>query len=163
LAPSRPLSEPRGKHFEEFEIGERTVSPGRTITESDVVTFAGLSGDWNPLHTDEEFAKRTPFRRRIAHGMLVNAIASGLGSQTGLFDGTTVALLEMVIRYRDPVFFGDTVRLELSVAEKRETSSPRRGVVVFETTVRNQRGEAVVEGQWVVLMKRRASARAGVS
>ncbi len=160
---SRPPAAPRGKHFDEFEIGERTDSPGRTITEADVVAFAGLSGDWNPLHTDEEFAKRTPFRRRIAHGMLVNSIASGLGNQTGLFDGTTLALLEMVIRYRDPVLFGDTIHLELTVAEKRETTSPRRGVVVFDTTVRNQRGEAVVEGQWLVLMKRRASTRAEVS
>jgi acyl dehydratase len=162
LASLPPPADPRGKHFDEFEIGERFLSPGRTITEADVVAFAGLSGDWNPLHTDEEFAKRTPFRRRIAHGMLVNSIASGLGNQTGLFDGTTVALLEMVIRYKDPVLFGDTIHLELAVAEKRESTSPRRGVVVFETTVRNQRGEAVVDGQWVVLMKRRASARAEV-
>jgi acyl dehydratase len=147
--------EPRGRHYEEFEIGESFLSPCRTITEADVVIFAGLSGDWNPLHTDEEFAKRTPFRRRIAHGMLVNAIASGLGNQTGVFDGTTLALMEMVIRYKDPVFFGDTIHLELTVRDKRETSSVRRGIVVFNTAVKNQEGKVVVDGEWVVLMRRK--------
>lgn len=147
--------EPRGRHYEEFEIGEQFLSPSRTITEADVVIFAGVSADWNPLHTDEEFARRTPFRKRIAHGMLINSIASGLGNQTGVFDGTTIALMEMVIRYKDPVFFGDTIHLELTVRDKRETSSVRRGIVVFATSVKNQRGEIVVDGEWVVLMRRK--------
>ena len=90
---------PRGLYFDEFEIGDQCISQGRTVTESDVVAFAGLSGDFNPLHTDLEFCKRSQFGERIAHGMLVASIATGLANWTGIFEGTTLALLEQVIRY----------------------------------------------------------------
>ena len=146
--------QPRGRTFDQFELDEVITTARRTITEADIVNFAGLSGDFNPLHTDEEFAKETPFGTRIAHGMLVASIATGLANQLGVFEGTTIALLEQTVRYRGAVLPGDTVHLELRVADKKESSKPDRGVVTFEATVKNQRGEPVIEGQWVLLMRR---------
>jgi acyl dehydratase len=147
--------EPRGKYFDDLEVGQLLVSARRTVTEADVASFAGLSGDFNPLHTDAVFAASTPFGARIAHGLLVVAIGSGLVNQTGWFEGTTVALLEMTSRFVRPVHFGDTVRATYRVAEKKETRRPDRGVVTFEATILNQRDEPVVDGQHVVMLRRR--------
>ena len=144
----------RGLTFDQFNLGDTFASQARTVTEADVVNFAGLSGDFNPLHTDEEFGRATPFGGRIAHGMLVAAMATGMANWTGVFEGTTIALMEQVIQYRGAVKFGDTVHLELRVAEKKETSKPDRGVVVFETQVCNQDDKAVIEGKWTLMMKR---------
>ncbi len=144
----------RGLTFDQFELGDTFVSQARTITEADIVNFAGLSGDFNPLHTDAVFAASTPFGERIAHGMLIAAVATGMANWTGVFEGTTLALMEQVIRYKGAVKIGDTVRLELKVAEKKETSKPDRGVVVFDTRVLNQHDQAVIEGQWTLLMRR---------
>jgi acyl dehydratase len=144
----------RGLTFDQFNLGDTFASQARTVTETDVVTFAGLSGDFNPLHTDEEFAKTTPFGTRIAHGMLSAAMATGMANWTGVFEGTTLALMEQVIQYKGAVKFGDTIHLELKVAEKKETSKPDRGVVVFETHVCNQEGKAVIEGKWTLMMRR---------
>jgi acyl dehydratase len=118
------------------------------------VNFAGVSGDYNPLHTDEEFGKTTPFGSRIAHGVLGLAIATGQANQLGIFEGTTIALMTQTIKYTGAVKFGDTIHLELKVAEKKESSKPDRGVVTFDATVLNQQGKSVIEGQWVLLMKR---------
>ncbi len=144
----------RGLTFEQFNPGDIFTSQARTVTEADVVNFAGLSGDFNPLHTDEEFGKATPFGTRIAHGMLVAAMATGMANWTGVFEGTTIALIEQVIQYKGAVKFGDTVHLELRVAEKKETSKPDRGVVVFETHICNQDSKAIIEGKWTLMMKR---------
>ena len=144
----------RGLTFDQFNLGDTFVSQARTVTEADVVNFAGLSGDFNPLHTDEEFGKTTPFGARIAHGMLIAAMATGLANWTGVFEGTTIALMEQVIQYKGAVKFGDTVHLELKVAEKKETSKPDRGVIVVETKVCNQESKAVIEGKWTLMMKR---------
>ena len=144
----------RGLTFDQFNLGDTFVSQARTVTEADVVNFAGLSGDFNPLHTDEEFSKTTPFGARIAHGMLIAAMATGLANWTGVFEGTTIALMEQVIQYKGAVKFGDTVHLELKVAEKKETSKPDRGVIVVETKVCNQESKAVIEGKWTLMMKR---------
>lgn len=147
------MTQARGLTFDQFNIGDIYTSQSRTVTESDVVTFAGLSGDYNPLHTDAEFGKQTPFGERIAHGMLVAAIATGMANWTGVFEGTTLALMEQIIRYKGAVKFGDTVRLELEVIEKKETSKPDRGVVRFEARVRSQADEVVQDGEWTLLMK----------
>ncbi|HZQ07781.1 MAG TPA: MaoC/PaaZ C-terminal domain-containing protein [Anaerolineae bacterium] len=148
----------RGLTYDQLNIGDTFVSPRRTVTEADVVAFAGLSWDINPLHTDAEFAQATPFGERIAHGMLIASIGTGLGNQIGVLEGTTLALMEQVIRYKGPVKFGDTVHMELIVKEKRETSKPDRGVVIFDTPILNQRGEKVIEMQWTLLMRRTLSA-----
>ncbi len=146
----------RGLTFEQFEVGDTYVSQSRTVTEADVVAFAGLSGDFNPLHTDALFASQTPFGERIAHGMLIASMATGMSNWTGVFEGTTIALMEQVIRYKGAVKLGDTIHLELSVADKKETSKSDRGVVTFDTQVINQEGTTVIEGQWVIMMRREA-------
>ncbi len=148
------MADPRGLTFDEFEISNLYESQGRTITEADVVTFAGLSGDYNPLHTDDVFAKSTPVGERIAHGMLTMAIATGMANWTGVFEGTTLALMEQVIRYKGVVKFGDTVHLQLEVIEKKPTSKPTRGVVRFAARMINQHDKVVVDGEWTLLMKR---------
>jgi acyl dehydratase len=144
----------RGLTFDQFNAGDVFVCQARTVTEADTVNFAGVSGDYNPLHTDEEFGKATPMGGRIAHGVLVLAIATGQANQLGVFEGTTIALMQQTIKYVGPVKFGDTVHLEIKVAEKKESSKPDRGVVTFDATVLNQNGKPVIDGQWVCLMKR---------
>ena len=144
-----------GLTYEEFELGALYDTQARTVTEADVVTFAGLSGDYNPLHTDAEAAKNTPFGERIAHGMLTVAISTGMANMTGLMAGTTIALMEQNIQYKGAVKFGDTVRLQMEVIEKRETSKPDRGIVKLAARVLNQRDELVVDMVWTQLMKRR--------
>jgi acyl dehydratase len=144
----------KGKKFDEFNVGDVHTTASRTITEADVASFAGLSGDYNPLHTDEEFGKSTPFKGRIAHGMLCVSIATGLANQLGIFEGTSLALLSMTIKYKGAVKFGDTIHLELKVAEKKETSKTDRGIVTFDTTIKNQNDESIVEGQWAVMLRR---------
>jgi acyl dehydratase len=148
--------QPRGLCFEQFTVGQVFVCQSRTVTEADTVNFAGVSGDYNPLHTDQEFGKTTPFEGRIAHGVLGLAIATGQANQLGIFEGTTVALMTQTVKYTGAVKFGDTIHLELKVAEKKETSKADRGVVVFDTTVLNQQGRSVIEGQWTLMMKREA-------
>ncbi|MBW8012384.1 MAG: dehydratase [Chloroflexi bacterium] len=139
--------------FDDFEIGATFISQARTVTEADVVAFAGISGDFNPLHTDAEFAKNTPFGERIAHGLLVFSFATGMANWTGIFEGTTLALMEQIVRYKGAVKFGDTVHLEMEVVEKKPTSKPERGVVKFATRVLNQNDEVVQDGEWTLLMK----------
>lgn len=145
----------QGRWFEELATGDTFESPARTVTEADIALFAGLSGDFNPLHVDEGFARRTAFRGRIAHGLLVQSIASGLGHQTGIFQGTIAALAEMHILFRAPVRAGDTIRLRLGVLEKEAEPSRRRGWVRFDTVLTNQSGELVIEGDWMTIFLRR--------
>jgi acyl dehydratase len=145
----------KGKSYNEFNEGDEFTTASRTITEADVVNFAGLSGDFNPLHTDEEFGKSTPFKGRVAHGMLSVAIATGLANQLGIFEGTTIALLSMTINYKGIVKFGDTIHLVLKVVGKKETSKDDRGIVTFDTIVYNQNDDPIVEGQWIVMLHRK--------
>ena len=148
--------QPRGRYFEEFKVGETFETTGRTIDPADVSQFAGLSGDFNPLHTNEEVAKVTPFGGRIAHGLLTLAISSGQQNQLGLFEGTTLALLGLdKVRFTAPVRFGDTVHTELTVRETKESSKPDRGVVLFDTAVKNQRGETVLQYELALMLMRR--------
>ncbi len=145
-----------GLTFEQFEIGDRYESQGRTVTEADVVAFAGLSGDFNPLHTNAEFGKTTPFGERIAHGMLIMAIATGMAQWTGIFEGTTIALMEQLIRYKGAVKFGDTVHLQLEVLEKKPTSKPGRGIVRFAARMINQNDQITVDSEWTLMMRSEA-------
>ncbi len=145
----------RGMYYEDFTEADVIVTAGRTVTESDVVAFAGISGDFNPLHTDDEFMKNSQFGGRIAHGLLVVSIATGLINQLGVFEGTNLALLNMNIKYTGVVQFGDTIHLELKTKEKKETSKPNKGIITYEANVLNQRDETVVEMEWVLMMKRK--------
>jgi 3-hydroxybutyryl-CoA dehydratase len=144
---------PRGMYFEEFQIGQQIVTAGRTITEADITTFAGLSGDFNQLHTDAEYAKSTPFGQRIAHGLLVTSIASGLAAQTGILEGTTIAFREISEwKFSKPVFIGDTVHVVLEVIDLKPARRLGGGVVSIKVDVRNQRDETVMRGVWAVIM-----------
>jgi acyl dehydratase len=145
----------RGKTFDEFNVGDEFYTASRTITEADVVNFAGLSGDFNPLHTDEAFMKSSPFGTRIAHGVLSLAVATGLANQLGIFEGTTIAVLEMVSRFTGVVKFGDTIRLVLKITDKKETKKPDKGIANVEIKVLNQRDESVLEGTWRIMLARK--------
>jgi acyl dehydratase len=143
---------PRGKYFEEFEIGNEVVSPSRTITEADVVMFAGLTGDYNQLHTDEEFAKTTPFGRRIAHGLLVLSYSVGLLGRLGFIEGTALAFRELSWKFSQPVFMGDTVHVKARCRELKPMARLGGGLVIFDLSVVNQEGKTVQKGEWQVLM-----------
>ena len=143
----------RGHYFEDFEIGQRFISSSRTVTESDIVSFAGVSGDYNQIHTDAEFAKDTPFGQRIAHGLLVTSIASGLIAQSGLIEGTVLAFREISNwKFAKTVFIGDTVHVETEVKEKKALRRLGGGSVVITLAVKNQSDEVVMKGNWTVLI-----------
>lgn len=143
-------------YFEDVEVGFRFETPSRTVTESDLVAFAGISGDFNPLHTDAAFAAGTIYGERIAHGALVLSVATGLRQRVGLFDGTLVGLLEIRSwRFRAPVRIGDTIRVRNEVTELRPAAKPDRGVMVQRIEVVNQADEVVNDGEFVMLLRRR--------
>ena len=145
--------------FDDVEVGQEWESLGRTITQADLVNFAGLSGDFNPIHMDHEFAKTTPFRRPIAHGLLVFAVGSGLG----LFAPPMRTLALLSVRewhFRGPIFVGDTIRLRTRVLEKEVRGRGRRGVVTWQRQVVNQEGQVVQEGVSETLVEGRANLKA---
>lgn len=146
----------RGLYWEEWDIGAEFESPARTVTEADIVMFAGLSGDYNPLHINEEHCKNTQFGTRIAHGPLVYAIAAGLIFQLHLYDDTLIAFLGFdSLKFTAPVKAGDTIHAKLKVLEKRETSRADRGVMKRQLQVFNQRGEMVQDAVQAFLLKRK--------
>lgn len=149
-------TQPRGMYFDEFLPGQRVVSAGRTVTESDIVTFAGLSGDFNQIHTDAEYSRNTPFGQRVAHGLLVLSIASGLVVQTGLMEGTILAFREInEWKFVKPVHIGDTIHVEVEVLETKELRRIGGGAIIIELNVINQDGEKVMKGNWNALIAAR--------
>lgn len=127
------------KYFDDFEMGEKIVTKGRSITESDIVLFSAFSGDWNQLHTDIEYAKEGPFGERIAHGFLVLTVASGL---MPLEEMAILAFYGMdKVRFVGPTKIGDTIHVEMEVLEKQEKG--KSGVVSFKTSIKNQKEEDV--------------------
>jgi acyl dehydratase len=148
-------------HYEDLDVGQRWLTAARTVTEADIVAFAGLSGDFNPIHVDAEHAATTRFGERIAHGALVLAIATGLRQQQNVFRGTLKAWLGMrEWRFQAPVRIGDTIHVVTEIKERRETKDPASGLVVQAVEVHNQRDEVVASGEFVTLMARRAPALA---
>jgi acyl dehydratase len=135
-------------YLEDLSAGQSFVSPGRTITEADVVSFAAWTNDNNQVHTDAEFAKGTRYGKRIVHGMLGASLCLGLIARTGVFEGSAVALLGIdQWRFTAPVFIGDTVTCTVEILSARPTSSGAYGVVERWVTLRNQDGETVQEGR----------------
>ena len=149
---------PRGLYFEEFQIGHSLVTAARTITETDVVSFAALSGDYNQIHTDAEFSKTTPFGQRIAHGLLVLSIASGLINQLGLIEGTVIAFRDLTWKFSKPVFIGDTVHVVNEIVGLKPLARLGGGSVVLKLQVVNQRDEVVASGKWNAIMASRPDA-----
>ena len=145
-------------YYEDLEVGFESVTPARTITEADIVTFAGLSGDYNALHTNEEFAKTTIFQGRIAHGLLGLAIASGLFTRTEFMQRiqkSLMAFLSLNWKFAGPIKMGDTISVKVRLIEKKETKKADRGIIVLERTVLNQRGEVVQQGETTMMIARR--------
>lgn len=141
---SHPGYKPRGMYFEDFEIGCSIVTSRRTVTQTDIVNFACLSGDHNAPHIDHEFCKTQPYGEPIAHGPLVLAIVGGLQCLSGINDGTIIAMMGLdQWRMHLPVKAGDTIHAVITPKEKKLTSSGTKGIVTCERIVKNQRDEIV--------------------
>jgi acyl dehydratase len=146
----------RGRYFEDFEVGAEFVTPARTITSTDIVNFACLSGDFNEVHTNFEYCKTTQFGEPIAHGPLIYGVAGGLQYASGMNDGTLLALVQIdQWRLLAPVKHGDTIRMKSTVIEKKESSKPDRGTITFKRNIVNQHETAVQEMIATILYRRR--------
>ena len=147
------VSKHKGRYFEEFDIGDTFETLTRTITESDIMRFAGLSGDYNQLHTDVEFAKETRYGERIAHGLLGLSIVSGLANRLGFSGGTTEALTGVDWKFRKPIRIGDTICAIFEVIRKKKISRMGGGFVILKVLVLNQKDEIIQKGTWTALVK----------
>ncbi|MCS5719872.1 MaoC/PaaZ C-terminal domain-containing protein [Herbiconiux sp. CPCC 205763] len=146
-------------YFEDFQAGQTFVTPGKTVTETDVVMFAALTNDNNQLHTDAEFAAATRYGQRLVHGLYGASLALGLIARTGVFEGSSAALLGIdEWRFTAPVFIGDTLTCTVEILGLRLTSSGTTGVVERRLTLRNQRDEIVQSGRMDMLMLTRPAA-----
>jgi len=148
------------KYFEDMAVGDKCISVGRTITETDIVNFAGISGDYNILHTDAEYAKTSIAGQRLAHGFLVMVVASGLYTRTvyGMaMTGTLTAFSEMRSwKFKKPVLIGDTIHVEVEIVEKIDAKpESSNGKIIMKRSIYNQRNELVQEGDFVLLIKKR--------
>ena len=147
-------------YFDDFNVGDKFTSPARTLTETDIVMFSGLSGDYNPLHTDNEFCKSTIFGEKIAHGLLGLSIVSGLVNRLGIFNGSAIAFLGIEKwKFVKPIMINDTIHVEMTVIDKRETSKDDRGIIFRETVLFNQHNEVVQQGTLPILVKRNLEKR----
>lgn len=145
--------------FDDITVGQEWESQGRTVTEADIVNFAGLSGDFNPIHVDHEFAQTTPFRKPIAHGLLVLSIASGLGIHCPPM--RTLAFLAIrEWEFKTPVFIGDTIRVRTRVRTVAVRARGRRAIVNWERQVVNQEGKVVQQGITETMVEGRAAVTA---
>ena len=145
-----------GLFFEDFETGQTGLTATRTVTEHDIVAFAGLSGDFNLIHVDAEFAKSTPFGQRIAHGLLGLAIASGLAVQTGVLGANVMAFREVgEWKFIKPVFIGDTVHVKMEIVETKALPRLGGGLVTMSAALNNQSDETTMKGLWTILVRSR--------
>jgi acyl dehydratase len=145
----------RRTFYEDYAVGDRFVTPARTVTEADVVMFAALSGDYNRLHTDAEYAAQGPFGERIAHGLLGLSFVIGLSYRTEIDPDGAVAFLGLSWKFSRPIKLGDTIHAIIDIASLRPTSTPDRGIIVQSTQLLNQRGEIVQSGELTMMLKRR--------
>jgi 3-hydroxybutyryl-CoA dehydratase len=143
---------PRGRYFEEFTLSDTVISAGRTITEADIVNFAGVAGDYTQIHVNAEFARQGIFGQRVAHGLLLMAVASGLMAQLGFIEGTVLALRELTWKFSLPVFIGDTVHVRSKVSDLKAMRRLGGGAVTFNVQVINQEDKIVQLGRWVLLI-----------
>jgi acyl dehydratase len=152
-------AQPRGKYFEDFTVGDEFVTPARTITSTDIVNFACLTGDFNEVHTNFEYCKNTQFGEPIAHGPLIYGIMGGLQYASGINDGTMLALLQIDgWRMLGPVKHGDTIRMRARVVDTKASSKPDRGVVTFLRECIKQDGSVVQEMKATLMYRRRPNA-----
>ncbi len=158
MTEKRELTAQMGLYFEDFEAGQSITSVGRTVTEADVVAFAALSGDWNPMHTDAEFAAQHFFGQRVAHGLLGLAIALGLVVRLGFLEETVLAFREIgEWKFSLPIFLGDTIRVRATVTETKPMRRLGGGLVRLKAEILNQDDKVIQRGTWGVLIKSRAA------
>lgn len=144
-----------GLYFEDYVLGHTLVTRGRTVTEADIVAFGTLTGDLNPMHMDAEYMKDHLFGQRIAHGMLSLSYAVGQAFQLGFMEKTVIAFRSLEMKFMLPVFIGDTLTVELTIADLKPAVRLGGGVVTIEAKIVNQRGEVVQKGTWVTLVMKR--------
>ena len=146
-------------YYEDLTEGQTFTSLARTVTETDLVSFAMLSGDWNPIHTDQEFAEKTYYGKRVVHGIFGISMMTGLLDRTGLFDGSAIAMLGIRDwNFKGPIFVGDTIHFEMEIVSKRLTSKEDRGIVDRKFSLINQRGETAQEGHIAIMLLLKAEA-----
>lgn len=144
------------KYFEDLQQAETFETPSRKVTEKDIKRFAELSGDFNPLHLNEEYSRRSIFGRRVAHGLLTLSMADGFWMKSGVFDGTIVAFYGIEhLRFTKPVYIGDTLSAKITVKEKNEKG--KFGLLTLENNVMNQSGDTVLVFDALLLLKKRAT------
>jgi acyl dehydratase len=151
LAAVKPDS---GICFEDLQVGDQYQSPGRTVTEADIVIFAGLSGDYNVLHTDAEHMKASVFGERIAHGLLALSIQQGLLDRN-MPERSGERFVGLKWKFRGPIKIGDTLHVRARIAAKKDADEPGWGAVTMERQILNQHGEVVQEGETEHLVSRR--------
>ena len=150
---TRRLARPMGLHFEQLQTGDSVNRATRTITETDLVNFAALSGDWNLIHTDAEYSKGHMFGQRVAHGLLILSVASGLSVRLGFLEETTLAFRSIDWKMQRPVFIGDTIHVRITVEETKPMARLGGGLVNFKVEVLNQKDEICQRGNWEMLVK----------
>jgi len=142
-----------GLYFEEFSVGQNVKTLSRTVGEDAINTFAGLTGDYNQIHTDAEFAKATPFGQRIAHGLLGISIGVGLIMRTGLLEGTVLAFREIEgWKFVKPVYIGDSIHAVLTVTETKALPRIGGGAIIASVEIRNQKDDVLQKGTLNLLM-----------
>ena len=146
---------PMGMYFEEFEVGRKMVTRARTVTEADIVQFASLTGDYNPMHTDAEYMKKHMLGQRVAHGLLTVSFAVGQIYQLGFMERTVLAFRSFEVKFSLPVFIGDTIRAEVTVNEVKEARRMGGGWVTSDVKILNQEDKAVVTGVLSILIASR--------
>jgi acyl dehydratase len=147
-------AEPMLLLWEDLNPGDEYWTPSRTMTEADLVWFCSWTGDWLPIHSDEEFAKQSEFGTRIFHGQAGYAVATGLVSRSGLHNGAIV-VLEATLKYKAPLRVGDTIRVRSRVTDKRPTKKLDRGIIWYDVAIVNQKDEVITEGPWTFLVRRK--------
>ena len=144
----------KGLFFEEFKIGDKFFSEQQSIADLDIAKFAELSGDYNPIHVDEEFARTTLYGERIAHGLLGLSVVSGLAAKLGFAEKTTVAFRGLEWKFRKPILIGDSVSAVFEVIEKRSVPIEGAGLIIFQVLVSNQEKSIVQKGKWSLIIKK---------
>jgi len=151
------VSENAQRWFEDFKVGDRFESPGKTLTDAHFMFFAGMTGDAHPLHYDDEYAKGTRFGRRLAHGLLLTSMtAVGASTLAPIIEHSIVAFLEQTTRFLAPAFIGDTIkpRHEIVALERKRSA----GLLTLRVTLTNQRAETILDGQHKYLIAYRPPA-----
>ncbi len=145
--------QPTGFYYEDFEPGQKYITASRTITETDIVNFAGITGDFNQIHTDAVYAAQDTFKQRVAHGLLIQSIATGLAVRSGIIEGTVLAFRELSAKFSLPIFIQDTIHVVIEITEKKYFKRLGGGNVWMKYAVINQEGKAVQRGEWIMLIK----------